>query len=94
MKLHPFAALVPAMFLAAAAHAQPYPIVDMVANNVVQKYQMSNCEQLWEQKGKPKTPQEQEMINMLRGSPQVRTYFIDKIAGPVVNKMFECGMIP
>ncbi len=31
---------------------------------------------------------------MLRSNPQMRTYFIDKIAGPVVNKMFECGMLP
>jgi hypothetical protein len=34
------------------------------------------------------------MLQMLRNNPQMRTYFIDKIAGPVVNKMFECGMIP
>ena len=94
MKLHHLAAVVPAMFFAAAAHAQPYPIVDMVAGNVVQKYQSANCEQLWEQKGKPKSEREKEMLQMLRNNPQMRTYFIDKIAGPVVNKMFECGMIP
>ena len=79
---------------AGAAAAQQYPMVDMVANNVIQKYQTSNCEQLWEQKGKPKTTQEQEAIQMLRGDPMVRQYFINKIAGPVMNKMFECGMIP
>ena len=66
----------------------------MVADNVVQKYQSANCEQLWEQKGKPKSEREKEMLQMLRNNPQMRTYFIDKIAGPVVNKMFECGMIP
>ncbi len=76
------------------AAAQQYPMVDMVANNVVEKYQMMNCEQLWEQKGKPKTPKEQEAIQMLRGDPQIRQYFINKIAGPIANKMFECGMIP
>ena len=94
MKLHHLAALMPTMFLAAAAHAQPYPIVDMVASNVVQKYQLASCEQLWEQKGKPKSDREKEMLQMLRNNPQMRTYFIDKIAGPVVNKMFECGMLP
>jgi len=31
---------------------------------------------------------------MLRGDPQMRTLFINKVAAPVVNKMFECGMIP
>ena len=93
MKRYPLFALLPAIFLAGAAHAQ-YPIVDMVASNVVQKYQLATCQQLWEEKGKPKTPQQQEQIQMLRSNPQIRTYFIDKIAGPVVNKMFECGMLP
>ncbi|HVN23545.1 MAG TPA: hypothetical protein VMT71_06215 [Syntrophorhabdales bacterium] len=79
---------------AGVAAAQQYPMVDMVANNVIEKYQMMNCEQLWEQKGKPKSPKEQEAIQMLRGDPQIRQYFINKIAGPVANKMFECGMIP
>ncbi len=76
------------------AAAQQYPLVDMVANNVVQKYQMANCEQLWEQKGKPKSAQEQELITLLKGDPTVRQYFINKVAGPIMNKMFECGMIP
>jgi hypothetical protein len=31
---------------------------------------------------------------MLRGDPQARKAFLDRIAGPVMNKMFECGMIP
>ena len=94
MKHYPLFALVPALFFAGAVQAQPYPIVDMVASNVVQKYQFATCQQLWEQKEKPKTPQEQEMLQMLRSNPQVRTYFIDKVAGPIVNKMFECGMLP
>ena len=80
--------------LTGVAAAQQYPLVDMVANNVIQKYQMMNCEQLWEQKGKPKTAQEQEAIKMLRGDPMIRQYFINKVAGPIMNKMFECGMIP
>jgi hypothetical protein len=79
---------------AGVAAAQQYPMVDMIANNVIQKYQTANCEQLWEQKGKPKSAQEQEMVTLLRGDPAVRQYFINKIAGPVMNKMFECGMIP
>ena len=82
------------VMLAGVASAQQYPMVDMIADNVIQKYQNSTCEQLWEQKGKPKTAQQQEMIQLLRGDPQIRKYFIDKIAGPVANKMFECGMFP
>ena len=30
----------------------------MVANKVIQKYQTSSCEQLWEKKGQPKSPEE------------------------------------
>ncbi len=86
-------ALVLALLVAGVAGAQ-FPILDMMANNVIQKYQQATCEQLWEQRGKPKSQQEQDLIQLLRGDPQMRTIFIDKIAAPVANKMFECGMIP
>ena len=33
-------------------------------------------------------------MQILRGNPQMRTAFINKVAPPIVNKMFECGMIP
>ena len=69
-------------------------ILDMVANKVIQKYQNASCEQLWQQKGQPKSEEEQRAVQFLRNDPQARTAFIDKIAGPVVNKMFECGMVP
>ncbi len=86
-------ALVSTLLLVGTAGAQ-YPILDMVANRVIQKYQQANCEQLWEERGKPKPAQEQELIQMLRNDPQMRTVFLNKVAGPIANKMFECGMIP
>ena len=69
-------------------------IMDMVANKVVTKYQTASCEQLWQQKGEPKSQEEQRAVQFLKNDPQARTAFINKIAGPVVNKMFECGMVP
>ncbi len=69
-------------------------IMDMVANKVIGKYQNASCEQLWAQKGQPKSPEEQRAVNFLRNDPQARQVFFDKVAGPIVNKMFECGMIP
>lgn len=78
---------------AGAAFAQ-HPLLDMAAAKVVQKYQQATCEQLWEQRGKPKSQQEQELVQLLRSDPQMRTEFISRVAGPVVNKMFECGMVP
>ena len=71
-----------------------HPMLDMMANMVVQKYQGASCEQLWEQRGKPKSAQEQEMIQLLRGDAQLRAEFINRIAAPVATKMFECGLVP
>jgi len=34
------------------------------------------------------------VISLLQSDPQMRAAFLNKIAGPVSNKMFECGMIP
>ena len=92
-RLLPFAVVAGLGVFAGIAYAQ-FPLLDMAADKVVQKYQSSTCEQLWEARGKPKSQREQELIQMLRGDPQMRTAFIDKIAAPVANKMFECGLIP
>ena len=78
---------------AGIAYAQ-YPIMDMVADKVVQKYQSSSCEQLWQKKGEPKSPEEQRVIGLLQNDPQMRMAFINQVAAPIANKMFECGMIP
>lgn len=88
---------VAAIATAGLAYAQ-FPIMDMVANKVIQKYQGSTCEQLWQERaqgqGKPKPEMEQRAMKLLREDPQMRQAFFDKVAGPIVNKMFECGMIP
>jgi len=69
-------------------------MLDMAANKMIQKYQGATCEQLWMQKQEPKTAQQQEMIQFLQSDPQLRTMFIDKVAPTIVNRMFDCGMIP
>ena len=93
----PWLAIVSTLMFGNLAFAQ-YPMLDMAANKVIQKYQNSSCEQLWqekvEQQGRPKPQREQEAVQFLRNDPQMRAMFIDKVAAPVVNKMFECGMIP
>lgn len=73
-----------------------YPILDRVADKVIQKYQQSTCEQLWQQKSAKASPspEEQKVIGFLKSDPQARTVFIDKVAAPIANKMFACGMIP
>jgi len=88
-----FLALAAMLVLVGSAYAQEL-IVDMIANKDIQKYQQSTCEQLWLQKSQPKSAQEQEIVQKLRANPGIRTEFINKIAAPIANKMFECGMIP
>jgi len=89
----PVIIVVSALCIAGIAGGQEV-ILNMVANKVIQKYQSASCEQLWQQKGQPKSPEEERAVNFLRSDPQARTDFLNKIAPPVVNKMFECGMIP
>ena len=86
--------LVLATLVIAAGVAAQGRILDMVANKVIGKYQSSTCEQLWQKKGQPKSPEEQKAVQFLKNDPQARTAFIDKVAAPIANKMFECGMIP
>jgi hypothetical protein len=86
-----------ALLAAGIAYAQ-FPIMDRVADKVIQKYQTSTCEQLWQEKaqgqGQPKPEMEQRAIQALKGDPQMRQAFFNKVSAPIVNKMFECGMIP
>jgi hypothetical protein len=79
---------------AGVAIAQQFPMLDNVANKVVQKYQGMSCEQLWEKKAQPKSAEEQRVMGLLKSDPAMRTEFLNRVAGPVVNKMFDCGMIP
>jgi hypothetical protein len=85
--------VLPILLFAGASSAQ-YPLLDKAANKTIQKYQNSSCEQLWQERGQPKSQREQEAVNFLRNDPQMRRMFIDKVAAPIANKMFECGMIP
>ena len=79
---------------AGVAVAQQFPMLDNVANKVVQKYQGMSCEQLWAQKAQPKSAEEQRLMGLLKSDPAMRTEFLNRVAGPITNKMFECGMIP
>ena len=72
--------------------------MEKIAGNMIATYQNSSCEQLWQERaqkqGQPKPEVEQRAIEMLRNDPQMRKAFINKIAAPIANKMFECGMVP
>ena len=81
----------------AASAQQPltqYPMAETVAQKVIQKYQTASCQQLWAEKAQPPTAQEAAATQMLRNDPAMRTAFIGRVAPSIVNKMFECGMVP
>jgi hypothetical protein len=77
-----------------------YPIMDKVAQKVIDKYQKTSCEDLKAQKQDPEPPSAQQAammqkaIGLLKGDPKMREQFLNKVAPPIANKMFECGMIP
>jgi hypothetical protein len=86
------------LFYAGLASAQQYPIMEQLAQKVIQKYQTSSCQELAMQKSQPPTQQQAQMqqraVRALRNDPQMRTAFINRVAAPIANKLFECGMIP
>jgi hypothetical protein len=93
LRLSVFAAGAALLLFAGVASAQ-YPILDRIAQKVIQKYQNSSCEQLWQKRGQPPSEREQRAIQLMQNNPDMRTYFINQVAGPIANKMFDCGLIP
>ena len=79
--------------IAGAVSAQGM-LVDVAADKVITKYQAATCDQLKAQKAEPPSEKEKIALDLLRDDPKARVAFVDKIAAPVLNKMFECNMIP
>ena len=82
----------------ASSQIENYPIASKVADKIILKYQTSSCADLKQSKATPPSGQEAEMMQkamlQLKSNPQMRAAFINKIAAPIANKMFDCGMIP
>jgi hypothetical protein len=84
---------VSALIVAGAVAAQGM-LVDAAADKVIKKYQTATCDQLKAQKSEPPTAKEKMALDLLRDDPKARVAFVNQIAAPVLNKMFECSMIP
>jgi hypothetical protein len=82
-----------AMVVAGAVAAQDL-LVDAAADKVIRKFEAATCDQLKAQKNEPPSERERLALDLLRDDPKARVAFIDKIAAPVLNKMFECSIIP
>lgn len=81
-----------------AANAQEYPLLDKLAQHVVEKYQNASCQQLAAERGQRPTGRkaevEQRALAMLHSDANMRREFINRVSAPIANKLFECGMIP
>lgn len=75
------------------AHAQGM-LLDYAADRVIEKYKTSTCEELKKARAEGPSEKEKLALDFLRNDEQARTFFINRIAAPVANKMFECGMFP
>src|SRR5579864_7922480 len=90
--------MISTLLSAGAAMAQSGMLVDYAADQMVNKFQTSSCEELKADKEKPKTQEQkakaQSAKEFLQNDAQARAAFVNKVAAPVLNKMFECGMLP
>jgi len=81
-----------------ARAAESHPMMDKLADSVIHRYQTSSCQQLAMQKHEEptagKAQVEQRVLDMLHNDPQMRAAFLNRVAPPIANKLFECGMIP
>jgi hypothetical protein len=93
------------VLIASAPSASPqqsqYPILDKVAQKVIDKYRTTSCADLQAKKEAPKpfepadqAQMKQKVVMLLHNDPKMREHFLNMIAGPIANKMFECGMVP
>ncbi|SDP02383.1 hypothetical protein [Afipia sp. GAS231] len=80
--------------IVAGAVAAQGVLVDAAADKVIKKFEAASCDQLKAQKSEPPSEKEKIGLDLLRDDPKARVAFIDKIAAPVLNKMFECEIIP
>jgi hypothetical protein len=87
------AVLVSTLVVAGVVFAQDM-LVDAAADKVIKKFETATCDQLKAQKDEPPSEEKKIALDLLRDDPKARVVFVDKIAAPVLNKMFECGIIP
>ena len=88
------AAMMGSILIVAGAVSAQGMLLDFAADKVIKKYQTATCDELKAQRKEPPTDKEKEAIEFLRNDSQARIFFINKIAAPVLNKMYDCGMIP
>lgn len=82
------------VFIVASAAVAQGVLIDVAADKVIKKYEAISCDQLRVLRAEEPSEKEKIALKLLNGDQKARVAFVDKIAAPVLNKMFECSMIP
>lgn len=84
-----------AIFATGQAQASQYPMMDTITEAVIKKYQDSSCSALAaKQAGAPPAKAREAIVSNLKRDPKMRAEFINRVAGPIANRLFDCGLIP
>jgi hypothetical protein len=86
--------LVAAGVAVAGAVAAQGMLLDYAADQVIAKFAASSCDELKAKKAEPKSDKQKEALQYLKNDAQARKFFLDRVAAPVANKLFQCRMIP
>lgn len=71
-----------------------YRIVDAAANAVVGEVQSESCAEFANTLKNRKSGSSGGMKGMMKSDPAARARFVNRVAGPLVNKMIDCDLIP
>ena len=79
-------------------------LLDAAANLVIGKFQNASCEELStmtanSDKNSPagggqQAAIQEKAIALLEKNPEIREEFLNRVAAPIANKMFDCNLIP
>ena len=71
-------------------------VVDDVANQMVSEIQSDSCPQFEAmlKQSKGSGGGSSKAGGMMKSDPAMRERFINKVAGPLLNKMIDCDMLP
>ncbi len=68
--------------------------VDGVATDMVNTIQTSSCPQFAMMMQSHKSGGDSSQSDKMKNDPATRQQFVDKVAGPLLNKMIDCDMLP
>jgi hypothetical protein len=83
--------------LACSSAYSQFFAMEIVSDKVIARFEQATCQKLWEERAqgpnRQLTEQEQRAVQVLQNDPRIRTDFFNRISAPVLEKMFQCGMI-